>query len=227
MYMDKEDDYIRENVSFSGIPEVLYIYMMMVSSCSGYPITRLFGVSPAGLNSTGESDMRNYYDRVRSEQGAMLEPILLRLVQIISEWKNIEEPYIEFRPLQQLTDKEKSELEKLDAEKEALIASTWKTYIEAGILEPYQAAFLQFGDELDKIPIPEEYQLPAVEPVAEPDDDSNAEPDPANEKDPDSNGEALLWDEEAEERIAELEAKETLSEEEEQELKELKKQVGR
>ena len=48
MYFDKEDDFIRENVSFGGIPEVLYIFMMMVSSCSGYPITRLFGVSPCG-----------------------------------------------------------------------------------------------------------------------------------------------------------------------------------
>jgi len=196
MYFDKEDDFIRENVSFGGIPEVLYIFMMMVSSCSGYPITRLFGVSPAGLNSTGEGDMRNYYDRVHAEQVATLEPIILRLVKIISAWQKVEEPYIEWRPLQQLTDKEKSELEREDAQKEQIKAQTWKTYIDAGMLEPYQAAYLQFGDELDKIPVPEGYELPPVEPAPEPDD--------------------------TEARIAELEAKEELSETEQKELDELR-----
>jgi len=169
MYMDKEDEFVRDSVSFSGIPEVLHIFMMMVSSCSGYPITRLFGVSPAGLNSTGEGDMRNYYDRVHAEQVATLEPIVLRLVKIVSAWQKVDEPYIEWRPLQQLTDKEKSELERLDAQKEQIKANTWKTYIDAGMIEPHQAAYLQFGDELKKIPAPEgNDDLPPVETVAEP-----------------------------------------------------------
>ena len=208
-YMDKDDDFVRENITFNGIPEVLYIFMMMVASCSGYPITRLFGVSPAGMNSTGESDMRNYYDRVRSDQGFSLEPILLRLVKLISEWQNKEEPYIEFRPLQQLTDKEKSELEKLDADKEKIKAETWKTYIDAGIVEPYQAAYLEFGDDLDKIPVPEEFNIPSVTTVSE--------------EDPNENGEAANAD--PKKRIAELEAKEELTEEEQKELDELRKQV--
>jgi len=223
-YMDKDDDFVRENVTFGGIPEVIYVFMMMVASCSGYPITRLFGVSPAGMNSTGESDMRNYYDRVRSEQGFSLEPILLRFVQIISEWKKIEkdEPYIEFRPLEQLTDKEKSELEKLDAEKKKVEAETWKTYIEAGIVDPYQAAYLQFGDDLDKIPVPPELEVPPVEVVPDPDAAKTAEGEEANEEG--ENGEEKEPD--PEKRIAELEAKEELTEEEQKELDELKKKQG-
>ena len=94
-------------------------------------------------------------------------------------------------------------MEKLDAEKEQVIANTWKTYIDAGVLEPYQVAYLQFGDELDKIPVPEKYQLPPVETVQE-------EPE---ENDTDK-------------RITELEAKDELSEEEQKELDELKKKQG-
>jgi hypothetical protein len=92
---------------------------------------------------------------------------LLRLVKIISEWQNLPEPYIEFDPLQQMSEKEQAELEKLQAEKDQFVANTYKTYIDMGAMDPYEARFLQFGDSLDKIPVPEEDMLPPVETVPE------------------------------------------------------------
>jgi phage-related protein (TIGR01555 family) len=183
MYFDKEDDFYRENVSFAGVPEVLHILFMLVSGATGYPITRLFGVSPAGMNSTGESDMRNYYDKVRSKQGAEAEPILLRIIKIISEWKDCPEPYIKWNPLQQLSQKEQAEVDKLEADKESVIATTYQAYINAGVMEPYEARFLQFGDTLDKIPVPED-MLPPVETVSEEENNEGkegAESEDANE----------------------------------------------
>jgi phage-related protein (TIGR01555 family) len=219
-YFDKDDDFIRENVNFTGIPEVLYNIFMLVSSCTGYPITRLFGVSPAGLNSTGEGDMRNYYDMVRSAQVSDAEPIIARLVEIISEWQGKDEPYIKWRPLQQLTEKEQAEVEKLKADTESVKASTYQAYINAGIMEPYQARYLEFGDSLDKIPVPEEDMLPPVETVPEgegdPDDDGSN-----GSGNPDEPGSS----EDAKARIAELEEKELLTGEENKELAELKKKV--
>lgn len=167
VYLDKEDEYTRDDVSFAGIPDVLYNIYMLVSACTGYPITRLFGVSPAGMNSTGESDMRNYYDMVRSTQRAEIEPLVLRLVRIIAEWKNLEEPYIEWKPLQQLSEKEKAEKDKTEADKDQVIATTWKAYIDMGAMEPYEVRFMQFGDSLDKIQVPEEDILPPIETVPE------------------------------------------------------------
>ena len=162
LFIDSKEDFVRDNVSFAGIPEVLYNFYMLIAADTGYPITRLFGVSPAGMNSTGESDMRNYYDMVRAAQRTQLLPMILRLAKIISEWKKLEEPYIEFRPLQQLSEKENAELEKLKADKDAVIANTWHTYINDGVMESYETRFLQFGDSLDKIEPPEE-ELPPVE----------------------------------------------------------------
>jgi hypothetical protein len=144
--------------------------MMLVSADTGYPITRLFGVSPAGMNATGESDMRNYYDKVRSRQQRVLKPMLLRVVQIISEWQKLPEPFIEFRPLKQMSEKEQAELEKLLADKDQVVATTYKTYIDMGAMEPYEARYLQFGDSLDKIPVSEEEALPPVETVSEEED---------------------------------------------------------
>jgi phage-related protein (TIGR01555 family) len=72
-YLDSGEEYSRDSVSFQGIPEVLYIIFMLLSTDTGYPITRLFGVSPGGMNATGKSDMRNYYDGVRSLQSTELK----------------------------------------------------------------------------------------------------------------------------------------------------------
>jgi hypothetical protein len=183
-YIDAEEEYSRDNVSFSGVPEVLYIIFMLISADTSYPITRLFGVSPAGMNSTGESDMRNYYDTVRSEQGLILQPVLLRLVRIISQWKNIEEPYIEFVPLQTMNEKELAEVEKLKADTDLVKASRYKTLIEIGIIEPHEARHLEFGTTLNNIPMPEEDVLPSVETVEDeppPVDDSGKDDEPAKD----------------------------------------------
>jgi hypothetical protein len=227
-YFDTEEDFSRDSVNFSGVPELLHIIFMLIAADTGYPITRLFGVSPAGMNATGESDMRNYYDMVRSEQNAILQPVLLRLVRIISVWQGIEEPYIEFVPLQTMNDKEQADLEKQKAD-------TYKTYIDSGVIEPYEARWLEFGDTLDKIPVPED-MLPEVETVNEP---SPEEPpdgevpesgeDEAGEGD---NGETDNEDEseetegkDIEARIAELRKKKDLTEEEQSELEELEKKL--
>jgi len=180
-YIDSEEDFSRDSVNFSGIPEVLYIIFMLIAADTSYPITRLFGVSPAGMNSTGESDMRNYYDAVRSDQELILQPVLLRLIRIISQWEKIEEPYIEFEPLETMNEKERAEVEKLKADAEQVKATTYKTYIESGILEPYEARFLEFGTTLDNIPVPEEEIIPPVETLEEeppPVDDTSTEEEP-------------------------------------------------
>ena len=183
-YIDAEEEYSRDNVSFSGVPEVLYIIFMLISADTEYPITRLFGISPAGMNSTGESDMRNYYDTVRSEQGLILQPVLLRLVRIISQWKNIEEPYIEFAPLQTMNEKELVEVEKLKADTDLVKANRYKTLIEIGIIEPHEARHLEFGTTLNNIPMPEEDVLPPVKTVEDeppPVDDSGKDDEPVKD----------------------------------------------
>jgi phage-related protein (TIGR01555 family) len=177
-YFDLEENFERETANFTGVPEILYIIFMLIAADTGYPITRLFGVSPAGMNATGESDMRNYYDAVRAEQSFGLLPVLLRIARIISQWKNIEEPYIEFAPLETMNEKEKSELEKQRADKESVEANTYKTLIDAGVLEPYEARWLKFGDTLDGIPAPED-ALPPVVPVP----DAPPENEPADDDD--------------------------------------------
>jgi phage-related protein (TIGR01555 family) len=225
IYLDKDDDFVREHVNFAGIPQVLHIFFMMVSSCTGIPITRLFGVSPAGMNATGESDMRNYYDKVRSKQTGEAAPVLLRLVRIIAQSQNLPEPYVIWKPLQQLSPKEQAEVDKLEADTEQVKAQTYQAYINAGIMEPYEARHLIFGKTLDDIPVPEEEEENKLPPVETLPDDPDAEEPPDDEDEPadDSDDDEPAPD--PEKRIAELEEKEELTEEEQEELDKLKKEA--
>jgi phage-related protein (TIGR01555 family) len=177
-YLDSEEEFSRDTVNFTGIPEVLYIIFMLISADTGYPITRLFGVSPGGMNATGLSDMRNYYDSVRSAQNTEVLPMILRIARIISEWKKIPEPYIKFFPLETMNEKEQSELDKLNADKDKIEADTYKVYVDMGVLEAYEVRYLKFGNTLDNIPVPAEFKLPPVEPAGEkkePDEDLSVE----------------------------------------------------
>ena len=149
--MDMDEDYVRDTLSFGGVSEVLYQFMMLTSASTGYPMTKLFGISPGGLNSTGESDMYQYYDMVRAKQMTELLPILERLVHIISVWQNVEEPTIEFNPLEQMTEKEQAELDEKKANTEKTKADTYQMYIDMGIMTPEMVEELEFGNTLKEI----------------------------------------------------------------------------
>ena len=149
--MDMDEDFVRDTISFSGVSEVLYQFMMLTSASTGYPMTKLFGISPGGLNSTGDSDMYQYYDMVRAKQQTELLPILERLVHIISEWQKIPEPKIEFNPLEQMTEKEQAELEEKKANTERMKMETYQGYINMGIMSPEIVEELEFGETLKEI----------------------------------------------------------------------------
>ena len=149
--MDIDEDFVRDTISFGGVSEVLYQFMMMTSAATGYPMTKLFGISPGGLNSTGDSDMYQYYDMVKAKQQTELLPILERLVHIISQWQKIPEPKIVFNPLEQMTEKEQAELEEKKAQTEKLKADTYQQYIDMGIMSPEVVEELEYGETLKEI----------------------------------------------------------------------------
>ncbi|MBR1715622.1 MAG: DUF1073 domain-containing protein [Treponema sp.] len=190
MYFDTDEEYVRDQISFQGVPEILHILFMLISADTGYPMTRLFGMSPAGMNATGESDMNNYYDMVRSLQVSELQPVLLRLVRIISQWQGLEEPYIEFRPLETMNEKEQADLEKQRADTGKVEADTYKAYIDAGVLEPYEVRFLKYGNTLDNIPVPEDLKMPPVEetPPEPPENENDGGDDDGNDDDEPEDG---------------------------------------
>lgn len=149
--LDTDESFERDTLSFGGVSDVMYQFMMMTSAATGYPMTKLFGISPGGLNSTGDADMYQYYDMVKAKQETELLPIIERLVKIISEWQKIPEPEIVFNPLEQMTEKEQAELEEKKAMTEKMKMETYQGYIDMGIMIPEVVEELEFGNTLKEI----------------------------------------------------------------------------
>jgi phage-related protein (TIGR01555 family) len=70
--LDKNDVFASTAYSFAGLSDMLLQFGQQMAGAAETPLVRLFGQSPAGLNSTGESDFRMYYDNVNARQEAKL-----------------------------------------------------------------------------------------------------------------------------------------------------------
>lgn len=116
--------------TFTGLDEVYESMCLNLCGASHYPMTKLFGRSPGGLNSTGDSDLQNYYDYVDSQREAKLRPALEKLIPVLcmSTWGYVPDDLeISFPPLWTPTAKEVAEIAKSKAE-------TITTAYQAGLL---------------------------------------------------------------------------------------------
>lgn len=73
------ETYQQKTQAFTGLPEIHDRFLQAVAGAADIPMTRLLGQSPGGLQSTGESDLRNYYDGISSKQEDIMRPILDRI----------------------------------------------------------------------------------------------------------------------------------------------------
>lgn len=114
--LDAEDDFETHTYSFAGLNDLLLGFGQQLSGATQIPLVRLFGQSPAGLNSTGESDLRNYYDAIRSKQQKDLREPVNKVSSIL--YRSVvggtppEGFRAQFNPLWQMSDTEKGTLAK-------------------------------------------------------------------------------------------------------------------
>lgn len=127
LVIDKEsEEFEQKQYAFGGIHDVILNFVMDVCGAADIPATRLFGMSPAGLNATGESDLRNYYDHVSSRRETALRPQLMRLYEVLvrSTLGSMPENFkLTFPPLWQVSDKEEAEIGKIRAETDEIYRS--------------------------------------------------------------------------------------------------------
>jgi phage-related protein (TIGR01555 family) len=121
--LDGNDNFDQMSTTFTGVPEILDRMMIAVSTVTRIPVTKLFTRSPAGMNATGESDMRNYYDNISSKQTVDLLPELQYITEYIASYvygDNNETYPIVFNSLWEPTEVEQSTIDKNNAETDVL-----------------------------------------------------------------------------------------------------------
>lgn len=131
--LGENEEYTRDYASLAGLPEMIDRFMLQLSGSTGIPVTRLFGRAPAGLNATGENDLRNYYDIIEANQRNRLYIPLNRLITILAVSLNMEAPKFEFNSLYQMTELEYAEKYKIEAETEKFKAETENIYALMGV----------------------------------------------------------------------------------------------
>lgn len=137
LVMDKDDeDYVSTPYSFTGLPELMREFSVQTAGAAEMPYTVLFGQSPAGMNSTGEHDTRNYYDTIATKQTWQLKPVLMDLLDVVMRSlfnQPIANLDVEFNSLWQLDPKTRAEVEKSNSDRD-------KNYLEVGVVNEAQVA---------------------------------------------------------------------------------------
>ena len=131
---DAEEQYERKSISFATLPELMQAFLNQVAGASDIPVTRLLGQSPGGLNATGEHDMKNYSKKIRSLQKLSISPAIYNLDECLIRsalGSRPPEVFYEWSPLEQMNEKERAEIGKLNAD-------TAKVYVETGIFTPQE-----------------------------------------------------------------------------------------
>lgn len=125
LLIDGNEKYERKSVTFATLPDLLDRFDQKAAGAADIPMTRFVGQAPAGLNSTGESDLRNYYDRISAGQTLEMEPAMSRLDECVIRsalGSRDADIHYDWNPLWQLGEKEKADIFKTKADAARTIA---------------------------------------------------------------------------------------------------------
>ncbi len=143
------EDFQRIQTQFSGLPDMLDRFAMRFAAAIDMPVTLLMGRSPAGENATGESDFVHWYDSVKAEQNKYLSPKVDYLFKVLSAGKFDGE--VCWLPLKELTQREEAEINKIDAETDAV-------KISSGVLYPQEVALARHSKNATGVVVIDEKQ---------------------------------------------------------------------
>lgn len=95
-----------------------------MSSVSGIPLVILLGITPKGLNASSEGELRAFYDTINAMQESFFRDHLQTVINFImlTLWGEVDEEItFEFVPLWAMTEKERAEVRKIEAETDGLL----------------------------------------------------------------------------------------------------------
>lgn len=130
--IDKEsEDIVVMTTSLSGVTDLVRQSMEYVAAMFNEPVTKMWGISPAGFN-TGDADLQNHYDNIESLQEKIFREPLNRLIKVLqlNEFGSIDKSIsFKFAPLSEADKAQQVANNKTEAE-------TANMYAELGVVSP-------------------------------------------------------------------------------------------
>lgn len=142
--LDKnEEDFANVSAPIAGLHELQAQAQEQMSSVSGIPLVILLGITPSGLNASSEGEIRVFYDAISGYNERVVARPLRTVLDVLqlSLWGKIDpEITFEFLPLWEMSDKDKADIRKSDAEADV-------AYINAGVVDADEARDRLRNDE--------------------------------------------------------------------------------
>lgn len=174
LLINQDEEYDSKAVPFGGIDNILGFFAIDACGAARIPMVKLFGQSAPGMNSTGDTDVRLYYDRVSSEDERVRLPpaTLMYELMIRSELGRLPEGFeICPNPMWQLSAKDLAAIRYQDAQADAIyekigvpIAAIFRRLQANGVYD-LSDEDIKIAEELDAA-IPEEQDEPNPTPPA-------------------------------------------------------------
>lgn len=175
--VDKEGEDVQAiNRTLAGLTELLTISRENMCMYAGQPRLKMLGLSPTGLSSSGDGEMRVWYDNVLAYQEHFCRPALEAIFMMaqLNIWGAIDPALsFEFVPLWQSSEQENAEIEKIRAETDA-------QNIQNGAIMSEEARQRIAGDEKSQY-----HGLDLTKAIPEPDPDLVKDLDGKDGKGPD------------------------------------------
>ena len=94
--LDSTEEYDQKTVQLSGVKDLIWEYLKMVSASVGIPATRFLSASPDGMNATGESDLVNYVETLQGLHKSIFVPRLKPVDLLLAAHYGLEENDFEY-----------------------------------------------------------------------------------------------------------------------------------
>lgn len=145
MLIDKsgEEEFFQLNTPLTTLDILCSQAFEQMAGPAKMPLVKMFGKSPSGLNATGDSEIRVWYDHVAALQNAHILPqmkTIIDLVQLDLFGKIDPELYWQFNPLYQLDANEQADV---DLKK----AQTAQVYVDMGVIDNIEQREILQSDE--------------------------------------------------------------------------------
>jgi phage-related protein (TIGR01555 family) len=143
--IDAKEKFQRDTVSMAGVAEMMQQFALRLAAAAGMPVSMLMGQAPAGLNATGDSEIRWFYDKIAAAQRRRVLPQLRKLIRLIflskdgpTNGKEPERWSVKARPLYQMSATEK-------AQRYLTIAQADQIYLANSVVSAEEVAAKRFG----------------------------------------------------------------------------------
>ena len=137
------EDYDFKTLQMSGVKDVIDATCNMLSAVTNIPQTILFGRSPSGMNSTGESDMENYYNMVENIQkqnmknnARIIIELVLKQGKLDGSISNTPKFKMKFAALWSMSETEQTDVDNKNANTDLIKAQAAQIYMDSNVLDP-------------------------------------------------------------------------------------------